>query len=277
VGGFDWQVDSRADPLLAPGPVARQPPGVQPQISYPIIGPSFFITPKLMMNASAYDLEDDPVTKDQFDPKSLHRAVPTFSLDSGLVFERETKLFGRAVTQTLEPRLFYVYTPYRDQTKFPNFDTAEATFNFSQIFNENRFVGSDRISDANQLTAAVVSRFLEPSGAERLRLAFGQRFYFNDQRVQLDPTVKRSEPFRLPAGRQRPHFRILGLGQRGAVQSEATAASSARTSMCSSSRGRKKCSMPATAICATASRMPISRPSGRCRRSGSAWAGSVTR
>lgn len=192
VGGFDWQVDSELTRFWHPDLIRGNRLVVQPQVSYPIIGPSFFITPKLMMNASAYQLEDDPATPNEDDAKSLRRAVPTFSLDSGLEFERETTLFGRGVTQTLEPRLFYVYTPYRDQTAFPNFDTAESTFNFSQIFNENRFVGSDRISDANQLTAAVVSRFLEPSGAERLRLAFGQRFYFNDQRVQLDPNVKRN-------------------------------------------------------------------------------------
>ena len=93
--------------------------------------------------------------------------MPTFSLDSGLVFERDTKFGGKGVTQTLEPRLFYVNTPYRDQSQFPTFDTDAATFNFSQIFSENRFVGSDRIGDANQVTAALVSRFLESDGAER--------------------------------------------------------------------------------------------------------------
>jgi LPS-assembly protein len=89
------------------------------------------------------------------------------------------------MTQTLEPRLFYVYTPYRDQTAFPNFDTAEADLSFAQLFSENRFVGNDRISDANQVTAAVVSRYIENNGAERLRFAVGQRFYFTDQRVTL--------------------------------------------------------------------------------------------
>jgi len=84
--------------------------------------------------------------------------------------------------------LFYVYTPYRDQSKFPNFDSAEPGFGFAQLFSENRFVGSDRISDANQLTAAIISRYLEPSGAERARFAIGQRFYFQDQQVQLGST-----------------------------------------------------------------------------------------
>lgn len=161
---------------------------VVPQVSYPIISPSWFITPKLMMNASAYQLDAYKGEEN----RSVTRTIPTFSVDSGLEFERKTRLFGRAVTQTLEPRLFYVYTPYRDQSNIPNFDTADATFNFSQIFSENRFVGSDRISDANQMTAAIVSRFLEESGAERLRLAFGQRFYFHEPRVTLDGSTASS-------------------------------------------------------------------------------------
>ncbi len=203
VGGFDWQVDSELTKfryntdLICPGGSSGDPAlcqsdskingarmVVQPQVSFPIISPSYFITPKLMLNASTYQLDK---FNDE-DSRSVTKAIPTFSLDSGLEFERSTKLFGRAVTQTLEPRLFYVYTPYRDQSDVPVFDTAESTFNFSQLFSENRFVGSDRIGDANQVTAAVVSRFLEESGAERLRLAFGQRFYFNDQRVQLTDT-----------------------------------------------------------------------------------------
>jgi LPS-assembly protein len=185
VGGFDWQVDSELTRFWHPDLIKGNRLVAVPQLSYPIIGSSYFITPKVMLNASAYQLDafgTDP-------SKSLSRAVPTFSLDSGLVFERDARMGGKEATQTLEPRLFYVYTPYRKQDQFPNFDTAPATFNFSQIFSENRFVGSDRIGDANQVTAAVVSRFLESSGAERLRLAFGQRFYFADQRVQIDNTT----------------------------------------------------------------------------------------
>jgi LPS-assembly protein len=119
--------------------------------------------------------------------------VPTFSLDSGLIFEREASLLGRAATQTLEPRLFYVRTPFRDQSEIPNFDTAIAGFNYAQIFSENRFVGADRVSDANQLTAAVTSRFIESNGAERLRIALGTRYYFSDPRVTLTPNEPRNQ------------------------------------------------------------------------------------
>ncbi|WP_028102682.1 LPS-assembly protein LptD [Pseudoduganella violaceinigra] len=185
VGGFDLQLDAELTRFWHPDKINGNRVVAVPQLSYPIIGASYFVTPKLMLNASAYQLDAfgaDPA-------RSLDRAVPTFSLDSGLVFERDTKLGGHKLTQTLEPRLFYVYTPFRKQDDFPNFDTAPPTFNLTQIFSENRFVGSDRIGDANQVTAAVVSRFLESSGAERMRLTFGQRFYFADQRVQIDNTT----------------------------------------------------------------------------------------
>jgi LPS-assembly protein len=152
------------------------------------VRPGYFITPKLMLHASKYELDQAAPA-----PATLSRTVPTFSLDAGLVFERNSTLLGKAMTQTLEPRLFYVRTPYKDQSAFPNFDSAEASFNFAQLYNENRFIGADRVADANQITAAVMSRFIEPNGAERLRLAIGQRYYFDDQRVLLDASKPREE------------------------------------------------------------------------------------
>ena len=89
-----------------------------PQVSYPIVGSSYFITPKVMVNLASYQLDSYGTQK----ADNLSRMVPTFSLDSGLVFERDTKLGGKDITQTLEPRLFYVNTPYRDQSQFPTFD-----------------------------------------------------------------------------------------------------------------------------------------------------------
>ena len=103
------------------------------------------------------------------------------------MFERDTNMFGRDYTQTLEPRAFYVYIPYRRQDQIPAFDTAIDDFNFSQLFTENRYLGSDRIGDANQITLAVTSRLLDPmSGDERARFAIGQRYYFQSQRVTLN-------------------------------------------------------------------------------------------
>jgi LPS-assembly protein len=188
VHGFDWTADSELTRFWHPDMVRGQRFFVNPKLAFPLLGPGHFITPKLSLHASKYQVEN-PGTRSSRD---LTRVLPTFSLDSGLVFERETSFFGQPASQTLEPRLFYVYTPYRDQSAFPIFDTAEADLSFAQLFSENRFVGNDRISDSNQVTAAVVSRYIEPSGAERMRFAIGQRFYFNEQRVTLAPVRNES-------------------------------------------------------------------------------------
>lgn len=188
VAGFDWALDAELVRFSHPDFQTGNRAVAIPQVSYPFIRPGYFVTPKVMLHASQYEIDnpDGPAT-------SVSRTLPTFSLDSGLVFEREARLLGRAMTQTLEPRLFYVYTPFEDQSRIPLFDTAEAGFNFAQIFTENRFIGADRVADANQLTAAVTSRFIEENGAERLRLAIGQRYYFSDQRVRLGPSEPRGE------------------------------------------------------------------------------------
>lgn len=189
VSGFDWNVDAELTRFRHPSLLGGDRLLVNPGAAYPIIRAGYFVTPRLSLHATRYHLERQAVST----PSSLTRVLPTLSLDSGLVFERDARFFGNAMTQTLEPRLFYVYTPYRDQSEFPNFDTAEADLSFAQLFSENRFVGNDRISDANQLTAALITRYLEPSGAERMRFAFGQRFYFKEPRVMLDAARNESQ------------------------------------------------------------------------------------
>ncbi|NNG25097.1 LPS-assembly protein LptD [Telluria aromaticivorans] len=181
VAGFDWAVDAEAVRFWHPDFVRGNRAVVVGQVSYPWVRPGYFITPKFIAHASKYDLDRANYTGE----RKLSRYLNTFSLDSGMVFERDTTLFGRAITQTLEPRLFYVRTPYKNQDAFPLFDTGRAGFNYAQLFSENRFVGPDRVSDANQLTAALVSRYIQPDGAERLRMAFGQRIYFEEPRVRL--------------------------------------------------------------------------------------------
>ena len=181
VGGFDFSLDTDFTRFTHPTLQRGERLFAIPRVSYPIIRPGYFITPKVSLNATRYKLDDVP-------PGSINnptRVVPTASIDSGMIFERDANFFGTAMTQTLEPRLFYVRTPYRDQSTLPNFDSSLADLSFTQIFSENRFVGNDRISDANQVTAAITSRFLESNGAERIRLAFGQRYYLAKPKVTL--------------------------------------------------------------------------------------------
>src|SRR5690242_6030864 len=152
-----------------------------PTFAIPNVSPGWYLTPKLGMRAVGYELDRAP----GMGPRAPRAAIPWMSVDSDLTFERPSQLFGQAATQTLEPRLFYVYVPYHNQDDIPLFDTALADFNYPQLFSENRFVGGDRFGDANQLTAALTSRFLYGNGQEGLRATIGQRYSFSDQRVQL--------------------------------------------------------------------------------------------
>jgi len=149
-----------------------------PSVQMPLTTAYGFITPKVGEHVTRYSLDDG---------RSLSRSVPVISVDSGLFFDRELNIGGQDLIQSLEPRLFYVRIPYRDQSQLPNFDSAITDFNFAQMFSENQFSGGDRINDANQLTAALTSRlFSADDGSERLRVALGQRFYFTSPRVYLN-------------------------------------------------------------------------------------------
>ena len=163
---------------------------LKPQLSYALMRPGYFIKPKVTLHAAHYGIQNEfDATREG---RNFNMVVPIYSLDSGLVFERPAPLFGKDYIQTLEPRLFYVYTPYRDQSAHPNFDSADPGLTFAQLFSENRFSGADRISDADQLTAAVISRFIEPNGVERAKFSIGQRFYYKDQQVYLGTPSKSS-------------------------------------------------------------------------------------
>jgi LPS-assembly protein len=157
---------------------------LNPTFAVPLLAPGWFLTPKAGLRYVNYSLVN-PVPPQ---PQAPEASIPWASLDSGLVFERDSGLFGPGSTQTLEPRLFYVYVPYRNQDDMPVFDTALADFNYAQLFTENRFVGGDRFGDANQLTAALTTRFLRDDGQEALRATIAQRYYFEAERVGLTPS-----------------------------------------------------------------------------------------
>jgi len=186
VNGFDFSVDANAtqfesDRLLTGQPNARR---IFSQLvaSRPWVSSWGFVTPKLRLHATNYRFDGALVNGST----ASTRTLPTFSVDSGLVFERDTSLFGRAFRQTLEPRAFYVYTPYRDQSALPNYDSGINDFNFATIYTDNAFVGNDRISDSNLLTLGVSTRLLNPAtGGEAARLGIAQRLRFSDQRVTL--------------------------------------------------------------------------------------------
>ncbi|HEY9210818.1 MAG TPA: LPS assembly protein LptD [Methylotenera sp.] len=160
---------------------------INPSISIPFTRPYGYVTPKFGIHHTNYSLNDDP-----FKESSYQRTLPIFSLDSGLYFDRDFKIAKRGYSQTLEPRLFYVYIPERDQSNIPIFDTSLTDLNFSSLFSENQFVGNDRINNANQVSFALTTRFIESStGTQRLSASIGQRYYFADQKVTLPGAAPR--------------------------------------------------------------------------------------
>ena len=152
-----------------------------PSLSLPLQSAYAYITPKIGLNVAHYALDKSTTTL-----PDTTRTLPIFSAESGLVLERDTTITGQRFTQTLEPKIYYVYIPYRDQSQIPNFESGLQDINFATIFSENQFSGYDRINDANQVTVGLTSRFLNAdNGIERLRVGVAQRYYFRSQLVTL--------------------------------------------------------------------------------------------
>src|SRR3984885_3968837 len=159
---------------------------LRPNATLHFEGPGYFVRPGVAFDFTQYSLADTAGGQ----LGNPRRALPTASLDTGLIFERPTGRDDRR-TLTLEPRLEYVYTPYRDQDGLPVFDTALPDLNLVELFRTIRFVGVDRIGVANQVSAAVSSRLLDTSsGQQFLSATLGQTYYFQPPRVQipLEPT-----------------------------------------------------------------------------------------
>ncbi|MBN8505040.1 MAG: LPS-assembly protein LptD [Burkholderiales bacterium] len=168
--------------------LAAQDPGgervhASASLALPLSGAAWWLTPQLAATAAEYRLE----RATQAGQRRLRRSLPTASLDAGMVLERDTRLAGRPMLQTLEPRLLYVHTPFRDQAQLPLYDTAPLDFNVESLFATNAFSGVDRIADAQQLSFGGTSRWLDPAtGEEQLRLGLVQRYQFRPQRVTPD-------------------------------------------------------------------------------------------
>ncbi|GAB3361396.1 MULTISPECIES: LPS-assembly protein LptD [Giesbergeria] len=205
-GVFDVNVEADATRFQAQRSLTGQPNATRSyalaQISRPYLAAAGFLVPRLQLHATQYQF-DSPLADGR---RSVSRVLPTFSLDSGLVFERDTSYLGRNFLQTLEPRAFYTYTPYRNQSLLPVYDTAANDFNFATIYTENAFGGHDRLADNNLLTLGVTTRLLDPAtGAEAARFGIAQRLRFSDQNVTLPgaaPLDERLSDLLLGAGVQ---------------------------------------------------------------------------
>jgi LPS-assembly protein len=169
-----------------------------PTISYYGMKSWGYINPKISFDGTEYQLSNlnpeltQPANPVNQDPNSIRqRAITTYDIDSGLYFDRKVYIGTNEFTQTLEPRLFYVYTPYTNQDKLPIFDTSLiSALTYDQLFAQNRFNGIDRIGDTNHITAGLTSRFLNnKTGNDALDMSISQIYYFANRRVQLNSTT----------------------------------------------------------------------------------------
>ncbi|MEQ1488111.1 MAG: LPS-assembly protein LptD [Methylotenera sp.] len=160
---------------------------VYPSISLPINASYGFVTPKVGVHHTSYSLNNNPNNQN-----SASRTLPIVSLDGGLFFDRNLTIGDGNYSQTIEPRMFYVYIPTSNQSNIPVFDASESDLNFTSLFSENQFTGGDRINNANQLSLSLTSRLIESeSGTQRLSASIGQRYYFADQNVALPGSTLR--------------------------------------------------------------------------------------
>lgn len=226
-GGFEYRLEAEGIKFELPESAQvqmqePQPTGeryhLNPRLGWPLRKPAFFIEPALSLHYTRYDIEhllpqDNPQAEISGAEGELERTIPIASIDAGIFLERPFTLGDTPFLQTLEPRLFYLYAPYKKQDQFPVYDTSERPNTVAQLFEENRFSGIDRISAAKQLTTAITSRINNiAKGSEPLRASIGQIYYFRERKVTLeddpDPeelTRDRSDIFadaelRLPGG-----------------------------------------------------------------------------
>lgn len=179
---------------------------IYPTMSLPLANEYSFVTPKIGLHATHYRNQ----SASGKDLGSENRVLPIASINSGLFFEREGSLFGSPIMQTLEPQLYYLYVPFKDQSKLPNYDSGVTDLSWSSLFAENKYSGNDRINDANEITLALNSRiFDDENGIERFYAGIGQRLYFTSPRVGIDQTnqnnVNKSSDLLLMLGGQLPY------------------------------------------------------------------------
>ncbi|WP_100623421.1 LPS-assembly protein LptD [Candidatus Coxiella mudrowiae] len=155
---------------------------MRPGLSFPFYFVSGYINPQIWADATAYNVE-------HFQPGQVQtagRLLPIFDIDSGLYFDRDFSLRERNFTQTLEPRFFYLYVPYQNQDKLPNFDTVLLPFAFEQLFVLNQYTGDDRLQNANQVIFGLTSRIFDGiTGAPLLTANLGFMYLIGNQRVWL--------------------------------------------------------------------------------------------
>jgi LPS-assembly protein len=189
---FNWNTDfvyfwKEANPGASEVSTTGDRLDLGPSLSLPMQRAYGFFIPTAKLDLTAYSLSNPS----EGDPEGPSRTLPILSVDSGLVFERDRAFLFPSYHQTLEPRLYYLFVPYKDQDDLPNFDTTLSTLSYDQLFQNNRFSSVDRMGDANQLSLGLTSRYLQrESGDDVLDLSVGDIIYFKDRDVNLCTTTE---------------------------------------------------------------------------------------
>ena len=163
--------------------------------AYPMMRTWGYVTPSVSLQHLYTQFDQESADANGLDKNSKSQSifVPQFSIDSGLNFFKTGTPFGKfddslGGYQLLSPRLKYVYSPYKDQTDVPNFNTRLASLNFSQLYEDSWFLGYDRLPDNNHLTPSLNYRYIDGNGLTRLDASVGRQIYLSDIRVHLDNT-----------------------------------------------------------------------------------------
>ncbi len=194
--GAKWaDFDRDTDGLAGLTAVTGERLHVEPRVRLPLSWPFGFLTVSGGYRHTSYDLEQDSMaTGAQLVDDQPDRNIGLGSVDGGLIFERPVRLFGQDLLQTLEPRVYYLWQEFDDQSQLPRFDASRLTFGYQQLYRDNRFSGLDRIGDANQASFGVTTRFLSSTtGQEYFRFSLGEIFYFEDRRVTLSGPPRAGE------------------------------------------------------------------------------------
>ncbi|MGI9328925.1 MAG: LPS-assembly protein LptD [Pseudomonadales bacterium] len=192
--GSEWAAfDRDTDGLSGTNAITGSRFHAEPRLRLPLSWPYGFLDMQVGYRYTRYDLDDHNAAglAPDFD-ESPDRSIGFGRVDAGLIFERDVRLFGTGLIQTLEPRAYYLNQAFEDQQNLPLFDTSVLTFQYSQLYRDNRFAGLDRIGDADQLSTGLTTRFLNArDGREYLRASVGQIWYFRDRDVTLvgEPTA----------------------------------------------------------------------------------------
>jgi len=162
---------------------------LEPSISFPMRWTSSYFTPEVRLRSVTYDISRPAGAVQGTDHPST--TVPEAILDAGLFFDRDVTFGATNFQQTLEPRFYYLYSPYQKQVDQPLFDTSALTFDYHQLFQPQRFIGHDRLEDFNQTSLGVTSRLIdENSGRELGSASLGQIFYFSSRKVNTIPPTQ---------------------------------------------------------------------------------------